>query len=66
MKKRIAAFIMAVVMTATGNGIPVMAAVDTNAARQGETEDEILLPAANVLDVDFENEDGTDKSEMQN
>ncbi|MGN0277695.1 MAG: LamG domain-containing protein [Hominisplanchenecus sp.] len=66
MKRKIAAFLMALVMAASGNGMPALAAPDTNELQQSRAADEIQLPTANVLDVDFENEDGTDKSEMAN
>lgn len=62
MKKRILALVLAAAMAASGNPIAA-AAAEGNTGIEAQEEQ---LPVANILDVDFENEDGTDKSEMKN
>ena len=66
MKKKILAAFMAVVVAVSGNGLFSVKAAENSSTQQERAEEDIQLPVANILDVDFENGDGTDKSEMQN
>lgn len=66
MKRKIAAYVMAIVMAVSGSGMAEAKAAETTAGRQENETAKKELPAAKVLDVDFESKDGTDKSEMQN
>lgn len=66
MKKKILAAFMAVVVAVSGNGLFSVKAAENRSMQQERAGQNIQLPVANILDVDFENGDGTDKSETQN
>lgn len=66
MIKRLTACFMAAAIAVSGSGISSVAAAEKAVSRQEAEIVQGQLPRANILDVDFESGDGTDKSEMQN
>lgn len=66
MKKKIVIYLLAAAMAVSGIGTTSVQGAAATAARQETSTDQTICPTANILDVDFENNDGTDKSELQN
>lgn len=67
MKKKTAALFLAMIMAVSGSGITSLAAPDST---EGQTEvlasEQIQIPEASIMDVDFTSGDASDKSELQN
>lgn len=66
MKRKIAVYFLAAAMAVSGIGTTSVQGAAATAAEQETSTDQTICPTANILDVDFENNDGTDKSELQN
>lgn len=66
MAKRLMACIVAAAIAVSCSGISSVEAAENGVPRQEAKTFQEHLPKANILDVDFESNDGTDKSEMQN
>lgn len=66
MKKKIAVYLLAAAMAVSGIGTTSVQGAAAAASGQEAPTDQTIGPTANILDVDFENNDGADKSELQN
>ncbi len=67
MKKRIVAVMLAMTMAVPTSGVTAMAAQTSSGTVQESTQkQEVQIPKANVMDVDFTSGDATDQSPLKN
>lgn len=67
MKKKAIALMLAMVMAVPTSGMTALASqTDVEAASQSEDDQDVQIPKANMMDVDFSSGDATDDSPLQN